>query len=118
MSTKLTFYGVSIATKRGFTQECEGSSVGSGLPSLLKTHARIPILVATHKAALQYVALPQCSLAMKVMSSPGVGLLELKKSNFVCNGHLMQSMVRFSPRNDAPTRTQLLCLYDDMQIVN
>jgi hypothetical protein len=55
---------------------------------------------------------------MKVVSSPGVGLLELKKSNFVCNGHLMQSMVRLSPRNDTPTRTQLLCLYDDMQIVN
>jgi hypothetical protein len=24
---KLTFYGVNIATKRGFTQECEGNSV-------------------------------------------------------------------------------------------
>lgn len=37
-----------MATKRGFTQECEGSSVGASSPSLLKTHARIPIQVAIH----------------------------------------------------------------------
>ncbi len=57
---------------------------------------------------------------MKAASSPGIGLLWLKKILKIVCVIVIRPKIHgdISPRKDAPTRAQHLCLYDDMQIVN